>query len=192
MSITGWENIDGFIGQTEADFFDFCVKNAEQESKFVEIGAWTGMSTLAMVDCIISNNKKINFFSIDHFEGSSEHQQFNPLILSGSLYQEYCKNIEPYKKYIHTMKMSSEESCLGFEDNSLDFVYIDAGHEYEYVKKDIDIWSEKVKPGGIISGHDWHYPEHDYAVQRAVIDFAKEKNYFINNEFNWTWYMYKR
>ena len=90
------------------------------------------------------------------------------------------------------MKMSSEESCLGFEDNSLDLVWIDASHEYEFVSKDIEMWYKKIKPGGILSGHDWHYPPDDYAVRRAVIDFAKEKKYFINNEFNWTWYIYKR
>ena len=42
-----------------------------------------------------------------------------------------------------------------FLDNSLDFVFIDANHTFEYVVNDIAEWSKKVRPGGIISGHDF-------------------------------------
>lgn len=41
-----------------------------------------------------------------------------------------------------------------FEDGSLDFVFIDADHQYESVKKDIMNWYFKIKPGGYICGHD--------------------------------------
>jgi hypothetical protein len=41
---------------------------------------------------------------------------------------------------------------------SLDFVYIDAEHRYFGIKSDIDAWLPKVKPGGIIGGHDYDYP----------------------------------
>ena len=42
-----------------------------------------------------------------------------------------------------------------FPNESLDFVFIDAGHMYEEVKEDISLWLPKVKPGGVISGHDY-------------------------------------
>lgn len=38
---------------------------------------------------------------------------------------------------------------------SLDFVYLDADHSYEAVKEDIKAWWPKIKPGGILAGHDW-------------------------------------
>jgi len=40
-------------------------------------------------------------------------------------------------------------------DNSLDFVYIDAGHEYEDIKADFEAWLPKVRVGGIVSFHDY-------------------------------------
>jgi predicted O-methyltransferase YrrM len=52
-------------------------------------------------------------------------------------------------------------SCLSwsaavyYEDSSLDFVFIDAKHTYDCVKADIEAWRGKVKPGGIICGHDF-------------------------------------
>lgn len=40
-------------------------------------------------------------------------------------------------------------------NGSLDFVYIDAKHNYRSVSEDIRAWRSKVKPGGWIGGHDY-------------------------------------
>jgi hypothetical protein len=45
---------------------------------------------------------------------------------------------------------------LDFDDESLDFVYIDANHRPDFVREDIREWTKKVKKGGIVSGHDYH------------------------------------
>ena len=59
-----------------------------------------------------------------------------------------------------------------FEDNSLDYVFIDASHEYEDVKADIEVWSPKVKKGGIVGGHN--YKDKTYpGVTKAVDEFFK-------------------
>lgn len=42
-----------------------------------------------------------------------------------------------------------------FDNESLDFVYIDANHEFQAVTNDIAEWSKKVRVGGIVSGHDF-------------------------------------
>merc|ERR1719174_1988363 len=42
-----------------------------------------------------------------------------------------------------------------FADNSLDWVYIDAGHTYEAVMADLNAWYPKVRLGGLISGDDY-------------------------------------
>ena len=52
-------------------------------------------------------------------------------------------------------------------DGSLDFVFIDADHSYEAVAADIDAWRSKVKPGGILSGHDYGHIRFP-GVARAV------------------------
>ena len=48
-----------------------------------------------------------------------------------------------------------EEAVKDFEDGSLDAIYIDACHGFECVQKDIDMWRPKLKPGGLLSGHDF-------------------------------------
>lgn len=49
----------------------------------------------------------------------------------------------------------STEAVKRFEDNSLDFVYLDANHSYENCVQDIALWSKKVRSGGILYGHDF-------------------------------------
>ena len=49
----------------------------------------------------------------------------------------------------------SAASASRYPDASLDFVFIDADHSYESVSRDIDAWRSKVRPGGILAGHDF-------------------------------------
>ena len=58
------------------------------------------------------------------------------------------------------------EAVKHVEDNSLDFVFIDADHSYKCVSRDIQDWRPKVKKGGYITGHDWYQSP----VKRAVKD----------------------
>lgn len=60
-----------------------------------------------------------------------------------------------------------------FQDESLDFVYVDGNHSYEYTLSDIEEWWPKVKKGGIMCGDDYAGPvRHAYDVIRAVDDFV--------------------
>lgn len=51
----------------------------------------------------------------------------------------------------------SMEAVKEFADNSLDFVFIDAAHDFKNVADDICEWSKKVRPGGIVFGHDYKF-----------------------------------
>lgn len=64
-------------------------------------------------------------------------------------------NVEFIRKY-------SMEAVKDIPDESLDFVYIDANHELPWVMNDIYYWDKKVKPGGIISGHDYYESKRTY------------------------------
>ncbi|MBV6479911.1 MAG: hypothetical protein HGGPFJEG_02717 [Ignavibacteria bacterium] len=75
------------------------------------------------------------------------------------------------------IKGNSKNISLKIEDESLDFVYIDADHRYESVLEDMQSWFPKVRRGGIISGHDYcRYLEH-FGVIEAVNDFCRDYGY---------------
>ena len=136
-------------------------------SKFVEVGCWKGKSAAYMAVEIANSTKDIEFYCIDTWEGSIEHEGVKELT---KLYDIFLSNMKPVEDYYFPLKISSLDAVKKFKDESLDFVFIDASHEYEDVKKDIEMWLPKVKPGGIFAGHDYYVGEHDWfpGVKQAV------------------------
>jgi len=63
------------------------------------------------------------------------------------------------------------EAVRDFPEESLDFVHIDANHDYDYFMPDLIEWNKRVKVGGIVSGHDYSPA---WAVKRAVDDYIRE------------------
>ncbi len=53
------------------------------------------------------------------------------------------------------LRKTSAEAARDFPPGSLDFAYIDAGHDVESVRADLAAWLPLVKPGGILAGHDY-------------------------------------
>ena len=73
-----------------------------------------------------------------------------------------------------------------FEDKSIDFIYIDGEHDYESVKKDIELYLPKLKDSGIIGGHDFstQWP----GVRRAVNETLGIPNHVYGDH---SWLKYK-
>ena len=60
-------------------------------------------------------------------------------------------------------------------DGSLDICFIDADHSYEGCLADLRAWSAKVRPGGILGGHDYANPAFPHwGVPRAVREWMAE------------------
>jgi hypothetical protein len=83
-------------------------------------------------------------------------------------------------------KGNSYNILEGFENDSLDMIYIDGDHEYEGVRKDLEMAYKKVKPGGWIMGHDYEMnmekakTEYTFGVKKAVDEFCKNNNQTIH------------
>jgi len=144
----------------------------ENGSKFVEVGSWKGRSTCFLGVEIINSGKSISLDAVDTWLGSEEHYGFDVLNEDG-LYKEFINNIEPLKNIINPVRMKSIQASELYEDDSLEFVFIDASHKYEDVIDDLNAWYPKVKKGGVFAGHD--YPTWE-GVTRAVNDFFYSKN----------------
>lgn len=69
---------------------------------------------------------------------------------------------------LQLLRLTSEQAAATVADASQDFVFIDADHRYEAVKRDIELWLPKVRHGGLIAGHDFTagWP----GVQKAVVE----------------------
>jgi len=136
-------------------------------SKFVEVGSWKGKSSAYMAVEIANSCKEIDFYCVDIWESSLEYENHEE---TSMLYEIFLNNMKPVESYYTPLKMKSLDAASRFGDRSLDFVFIDASHEYENVKADIIAWLPKIKPGGVLAGHDYYVDGPDWkpGVKRAV------------------------
>jgi hypothetical protein len=159
-----------------------------------EIGTGTATSTCTLVqNC--SNIKTI--YAIDQYSPYAnfikEPYDGTPLISFDKKEIEYVKltavhNIkysgnENKIKLIHASSLDASKNISG---ESLDFLFLDAHSTTEQVKEDLDAWYPKVKPGGIISGHDWI----SSVVQEKVNkfrEFNKITNKLSTFDNIWVW-----
>lgn len=137
-----------------ADFYDFIVGKFDC-GVFVEIGTWKGQSITYLASKIKQQNKKVTIFGIDTFLGTPGEHDDDIDVINATLYETYLKNIAPHTDIIKTVIGDSHQVYESFEDESIDFLFIDGDHHYESVKTDLTNWFPKIRSGGIISGHDY-------------------------------------
>lgn len=133
---------------------------------FVEVGSWKGKSAAYLGVNIINSGKNIKLHCVDTFGGSIEHTGVKEIV-EGTLHATCVQNLEPVSSVVEIFKIDSVSASKNYEDKSIEFVFIDGDHSYEAVMEDIAAWLPKVKPGGILAGHDygWHAP-----IKKAVAD----------------------
>jgi hypothetical protein len=114
--------------------------NYNDQYHFVEIGSWKGRSSSFMAVEILNSNKNIKFDCIDTWSGSEEHYDPNNnvyepslLIDSDYLYNLFLMNTQPVKHIINPIRKPSIQASELYNDNSLDFILIDAAHDYDNV-----------------------------------------------------------
>lgn len=180
--IEGWFN----FGNIYADM----VSRMEDGAVFVEIGSWMGRSTTFMAEQIRDSGKNIKFFAVDMWKGSSNEGIHREIIAehNGTVFPIFLKHIAMTGlfPYIHPLIMSSVDASHLFADESLDFVFIDAGHTYEDVYRDLRAWYPKVKPGGVFAGHDYTHKGFP-GVAKAVHEFIETELHdtFEVNRASW-------
>jgi hypothetical protein len=147
---------------TYPNLYSLVPKRFGEGARFVEVGVWKGRSISYLAVEVINTNKNQKIYAVDTWAGSEEHTDpnnpnYNPELTQDPdwLYNLYLQNIEPVKNIITSIRKPSLEAVNNFEDGSLDFVFIDAAHDYDNVKADILAWLPKVKKTGILAGHDY-------------------------------------
>jgi len=159
----------------------------------VEIGVWTGKTS----EQLLKQLPKLQLSLVDrwcvtpkgdsYFEGSrvmSRHDQKR----FDKAFNETLGKIAPYKDRVTVYKMHSIQASEHFKDGSLDFIFIDGDHSYEGVTADLKAWVRKVKPNGLICGHDWDNDNTYQDVKNAVLDyFGRDKD--IELSYNKTWFI---
>jgi len=140
----------------------------------VEIGVSEGMHA----NNILSTLSIKKLYLVDPYTNYSEYN--NDSVDFEKIYKNAQKRLLRFNNKIQFIRDFSEDAANQIPDNHLDFVYIDACHRYEYVKKDIELYYPKVKKGGVIGGHNFEIRFKD--VCKVVLKFADKHNLELQGE----------
>ncbi len=149
-----YQKIPGYF--TGSDFYNWLSREFP-DGHGVEVGSFMGRSAAYLAVEIINQGGKGRIDLVDTF-------------VNGASARDVQQTLAPVRHVIGNIHTGlSWEGAALYGDRSLDWVYIDADHHYEPVCRDIDAWLPKVKPGGVIAGHDYSgYP--GYGVIQAVAE----------------------
>lgn len=130
---------------------------AEYLSRF-KVGAEIGVDTGVYARILCQANPDLELNCVDLWERR------------GGKLEEAKTALNAYN--VNFIKKSSMEAAKDFDPESLDFVYIDAAHDFDNVMRDIIEWGSKVRKGGVIAGHDYAN-NRNCGVEDAVNVYAK-------------------
>ena len=148
-------------GMMDEDDLMWLYENACKMNSIVEIGSWGGRSTHALL-----TGCKGTVHAVDPFKGGTHERDWNKEN-SDIVYNDFMNNVGHFKNLV-LKKMHSAEAVGDFHDNSIDMVFIDGDHEYDFVIEDITIWLPKTVK--LICGHDCKYSPVKKAVGELLGD----------------------
>ena len=121
-----------------------------------KVGAEIGVANGLYSKALCSRIPGLKLYCIDpwtSYDAYVEHHDAIGQEILDDCYNVALERLKPYN--CQFVRKFSMDAVKDFEDESLDFVFIDGNHSFRYVIDDIDEWSKKVRKGGIVSGHDF-------------------------------------
>lgn len=161
-----------------ADLYADQVKRAVDGAHFVEVGSYLGKSAAFLGAEIANSGKSIRFDCCDTFEGvsrsyfDSDRNFLDQEALrgdDGTLAGAARANLAPVAGVVNVRVIDSLAAAKSYADESLDFVFLDNDHSTGHVLKELGAWYPKIKPGGVLAGHDINWP----SVEKAVTPWSE-------------------
>ena len=134
-----------------------------------EVGVNAGRSAVYLAERLLALGKRrVHFYAIDWWPGEGFRRELLATYRAGLASDEAID-------LLRVVRCDGVRAASLFLHESLDFVFIDSDHSEPGMVEHLRVWTPKVKPGGILAGHD--YSEVDWpGVVRAVdAHFGRER-----------------
>ena len=161
------------------------IQQVEGDAVFVEVGVFLGGNLVRVAKMIEQSGKNIKLIGIDNFSfWNISDKGMREGGVGDDHFGQCQQNIKKSNADAHLFDCDSVEAAQGFEDESIDLIFLDGDHGQEYVARELDAWIPKVKTGGIISGHDFYCE----GIRTAVYERfdQKEVNVICQSLAYWT------
>ena len=144
----------------------------------VGVGVEVGVRVARYSTHLLSHWHGEHLISIDPWTEAPPEEYADTSNVTQDVQEEYASRaaarLAAFGARSEIWRTTSSEGASRVADRTLDFVYIDARHDYQSVLEDLEAWFPKVKPGGIVAGHDYldgTVRGTDYGVKSAVDEF---------------------
>lgn len=158
-----WDKIGGYFDY-EA-LYARLARELPAGGVFVEVGSLYGRSMAYMGQTLRQLGKHIHLHCVDNGTGIDDTAP------PGWHIATLRANLKAAGVAATVHCGDSVDMAMSFPLASVDIVFLDADHSYEAVIADILAWMPRVKPGGLLCGHDYHHP-HYPGVKRAVTEYS--------------------
>ena len=186
-----WDEIDGWFQWRSAQ--EEAAQRFPAGSCFVEVGTYLGRSLCSLAEVVERSGKAFTLIGIDTCRGSgpegpSQKNYHSAAVVhgGGTFAGALHKNVLDcgYGDAVLLIIADSLAASRLFADASIDWVHLDARHDYASVQADIQAWLPKVKAGGWLSGDDYDevkWPE----VVKAVGDLLTGAEAWSTQQWRW-------
>jgi len=148
-----WETSDFLFKEPEAELVAKFINEFPENSTIVEMGVWKGWSTSLIIPKL---KRDYNYICVDWFKGSPTEScdNANPDVVE-KMFVDRMKEKNIFNK-IKLIRGNSTVVADYFKDETIDLFFLDGAHTEPHFRNDLKAWSDKIKIGGIFSGHDWN------------------------------------
>ncbi len=115
----------------------------------VEVGTQRGL----YAEVLCEANPDLHLTCVDPYLAYRDYREHKSQTKINEFYEEAKQRLSPFD--ITFIREKSVDASQQIKNGSLDFVYIDGNHGLMYVIEDLCHWVQKVRVGGIVSGHDF-------------------------------------
>jgi len=118
-------------------------------------GAEVGVERAKYSEVLLRENILLQLTCVDAWQAYRGYRDHVDQQKLNRFYDEAQQRLEPWKNRVTVVRAFSVDAAAQIPDRSLDFVYLDAAHDFASVAADLRAWAPKVKVGGIVAGHDY-------------------------------------
>jgi len=168
-----WSDIDGWFSEQDAEFVSTLCSGVS--GMVLEIGVFKGRSTAVMAPVCLANG--CDYHVVDNFWGAEECDPATIVQRSEKVLTIFRRNMKSIGLWdrITVHKSDSYAATAAFPHATLGLCFIDADHSFEGVTRDLESWWPKVRPGGVLAGHDYSSSRR-HSVIPAVDAFVESEN----------------
>lgn len=152
-SITSF--IPGMIKPEAAELLYALAVIQDIEGDILEVGSWQGKSTSYLARAVADSNNG-HMYAVDHFMGNVGKENLY-FVDGGCLKDNFLKNIQALNlNHVVTLfPCHSEQAYQSLSDLNIRLLFIDGDHTEDGVKKDIELFCQLVRKGGIVVFDDF-------------------------------------